>query len=228
MLIVIAGASRGIGKYLAQELSLLGHTVYGTYNKTVPDHQNNVRMVKVDLTHEDQTQNWIKEIPWADHDKIALIHCVGENYNMSIHKSDTNMWFDTIKTNLLSAYLTIKHILPIMKSKSFGRIVLLSSVVPNLGIAGTSAYSASKSALWGLARTVAAETAKSGITVNTINLGYFDIGMISDVPNELLESIVKRIPMGKLGALDSILSTVNYLLSTEYLTGSQINLNGGL
>ena len=97
-----------------------------------------------------------------------------------------------------------------------------------IGVPGTSAYAASKAALWGLSKAVASENARYGITINSINLGYFDIGMIKDVPSEVLEQIVSSIPMARLGDPDDILKTVEYLLSSDYLTGSQIDLNGGL
>ena len=115
-----------------------------------------------------------------------------------------------------------------MRKKRYGRIILFSSVVPQIGVPGTSAYSASKAGLWGLTKTVAIENATYGITINTVNLGYFNIGMIKDVPTELLNKIIISIPMEKLGDPINILKTVEYLISTDYITGSQINLNGGL
>jgi len=122
----------------------------------------------------------------------------------------------------------LRHVLPIMREKRFGRIVLLSSVVPQIGIPGTSAYAASKAALWGLSKAVAKENARYGIAINTINLGYFDIGMIQDVPPEMLDRIVKGIPMGKIGDPKNILRAVEFILLADYLTGSEIDLNGGI
>jgi len=115
-----------------------------------------------------------------------------------------------------------------MRKRGFGRIILLSSVVPQIGVPGTSAYAASKAALWGLSKAVSKENARYGITINTINLGYFNVGMIRDVPSEVLDRIVSSIPMARLGHPDTILQTVEYLLSVDYMTGSQIDLNGGL
>ena len=145
-----------------------------------------------------------------------------------MHKSDAQHWQDVIDSNLLGVQHLLRHLLPLMRSSRFGRIILLSSVVPQVGVPGTSAYSASKAALWGLSRAVAIENATLGITINTINLGYFDIGMIKDVPPEKLDKIVQSVPVGKLGDPLNILRAVEFLISADYITGSQIDLNGGL
>jgi len=225
--ILIAGASGGIGKFLANELSKQGFAVYGTYNTHPPKMNLTYQMDKVDVTKESEVEKWINDVADAL-DEICFIYCVGLNYNCIIHKAETDKWLEVINTNLIGAQFALKHILPLMREKKYGRIILFSSVVPQIGVPGTSAYSASKAGLWGLSKTVAIENATYGITINTVNLGYFDIGMIKDVPTELLNNIINSIPMEKLGDPINILKTVEYLIATDYITGSQINLNGGL
>lgn len=227
MHILIAGASRGIGKYLAERLTSEGHKVSGTYLGTEPEENIGYSLNKVDITNEEQVCRWIASAANCA-EKIALINCAGINYNSMLHKSDTEAWAKVINTNLKAAYNLMKHILSLMRKKQYGRVIYLSSVVPQIGVAGTSAYSASKAALWGLARATAMENARYGITVNTINLGYFDIGMIKEVPRENLEQIINTIPIGKLGDPANILNAVKFLMESDYITGSQINLNGGL
>ena len=225
--ILIAGASGGIGEFLANEFSKQGFAVYGTYNIHPPQRNLTYQMDKVDITQESEVEKWINDV--ADTlDELCFIYCVGLNYNCITHKTETDRWLEVINANLIGAQFVIKHILPLMREKKYGRIILFSSVVPQIGVPGTSAYSASKAGLWGLTKTVAIENATYGITINTVNLGYFNIGMIKDVPTELLDKIINSIPMEKLGDPINILKTVEYLISTDYITGSQINLNGGL
>ena len=227
MKILIAGASGGIGKYLAEQFSEKGFEVFGTYNSHPPKQNLKYKMDKVDVTKEPEIEEWINNVANCS-DELSFIYCVGLNYNCITHKAETDKWLEVINTNLIGAQLSLKHILPLMRNKRYGRIILFSSVVPQIGVPGTSAYSSSKAGLWGLTKTVAIENATYGITINTVNLGYFDIGMIKDVPTELLNKIINTIPMEKLGDPINILQTVEYLIATDYITGSQINLNGGL
>jgi len=225
--ILIAGASGGIGKYLAEQFSEKGFEVFGTYNSHPPKQNLKYKMDKVDVTKESEIEEWINNVANCS-DELSFIYCVGLNYNCITHKAETDKWLEVINANLIGAQLSLKHILPLMRNKRYGRIILFSSVVPQIGVPGTSAYSSSKAGLWGLTKTVAIENATYGITINTVNLGYFDIGMIKDVPTDLLNKIINSIPIGRLGDPVNILKTVEYLIATDYITGSQINLNGGL
>jgi acetoacetyl-CoA reductase/3-oxoacyl-[acyl-carrier protein] reductase len=225
MKILIAGASGGIGKFLAEKLSE-EHDVYGTYHSRKPDSSLQYKMEEVDVTDVNQVSAWVLQSCSAE-DELALVYSVGVNYNCMMHKSDSILWREVIDSNLNGVQHVLRHVLPLMREKRFGRIVLLSSVVPQIGVPGTSAYAASKAALWGLSKAVAKENAAYGITINTINLGYFDVGMIQNVPEELLKQIIEDIPMKHLGDPMNILKTIAYLVSVDYLTGSEIDLNGG-
>ena len=226
MKILIAGASGGIGKFLAKELCQ-DHEVYGSYNSRRPMSNLSYGMTKVDISIESEVSSWIDDVCKTG-DDLALIYCIGVNYNCMMHKTESDRWKEVIESNLIGVQSVLRHILPRMRERRFGRIVLLSSVVPQMGVPGTSAYSASKSALWGLSKAVAKENARYGITINTINLGYFDIGMIHDVPPEMLEQITQSIPVGRLGDPVNILKAVEFILGTDYLTGTGIDINGGL
>lgn len=235
MLYCITGANRGIGKYLADELVSRGEMVFGTYNSTQPDpsalnfNKDALSILtKVDIRDPRQVADWIGAITENTEEQMVVINCAGVNYNAAIHKSDPVMWGNVLEVNLVGAYNVIRAVLPYMRNHGFGRIINLSSVVPRIGIPGTSAYAASKAGLWGLARAVAAENAKLGITINTINLGYFNIGMIAEVPTDYLEGIISKIPVGELGDPTEILKAVDYLASAAYITGTEININGGM
>lgn len=223
-MIIVTGSSRGIGKYLFNELSKY-EKVIGIYNKTKPEIEDNYE--KMDITDEESIIRFVSENEDVLND-IVLIHCAGNNFNSMLHKLDLENWNDVINTNLTSSFLLSKHLLPLMRKQNYGKIIFFSSVVSLLGPIGTAAYASAKSGLWGLTKTISTENVSKNITCNTINLGYFDIGMISEIPQKILDTIIDSIPMKKLGKPDDILRTVKYLIDTDYITGSMININGGL
>src|SRR5678815_558156 len=114
----------------------------------------------------------------------------------------------------------IRAVLPIMRSQKFGRIINFSSVVAAKGTPGISAYAASKAALWGMAKSLAQENATLNITINNINMGYSKLGMISQVPKEYLDPLIRQIPANKLCDPDDIFKTVMYLMECSYINGS--------
>ena len=122
----------------------------------------------------------------------------------------------------------IRAVLPVMREQSYGRIINFASVVAETGIPGTSAYAASKSGLWGMTRSIAVENASKGITINNLNLGYFDIGMINEVSDEYQKIIKEKIPSGKFGDPKNIYNAVKFIMESEYLNGSSIDVNGGI
>lgn len=227
MVIIITGASNGIGMLLARHFALKGLTVYGTFNATAAQDQPGIRMCKVDVSDYRQVENWLLSLPIINH-KIVLINAAGITYNAYAHKSDPEKWAKVINVNLLGSFNTIRCVLPLMREAGYGRIVNFSSVVAHLGVPGTSAYAASKAALWGLSKGIAVENATKGITVNCLDLGYFNIGMIRSIPGEVQKEIVKKIPMQKYGEPADIINAVEFVIASDYMTGENININGGL
>lgn len=227
-MIVITGASQGIGNYLFEKYIENSVDVIGTYNSSTIAKYNSSSMFKVDITDINQVKVFFNEV--ANRlDNLTLINCAGINYNSLAHKANIAMWRDVINVNLIGTFNMIHYALIPMRTQNFGRIVNFSSVVAKMGIQGTSAYAASKSALWGLTKALAAENASKGITVNNINLGYFDVGMIREVPISYKEQIKSRIPINnELGNPINIFETINYIIRTPYLTGASIDLNGGI
>jgi NAD(P)-dependent dehydrogenase (short-subunit alcohol dehydrogenase family) len=225
-MIIITGASRGIGKYLLNHFISNGtQQVIGIANKTSPDAflEN---YYQLDIRNDEEISQFVKQLP--ANEEIILINAAGISYSAFAHKTELKSWTDVIETNLIGLFNLTRHLLPLMRSQNYGRIINFSSVVAQQGVVGTSAYSASKAALWGLAKTLAAENATKNITVNNINLGYFNIGMIEQVSETMLTQIVQQIPAKRLGEPIEILSTVKYILDTAYLNGASIDLNGGL
>jgi len=225
-MVIITGASRGIGSFLMSEFIKNKVEVRGIYNNTEPI-TNKELMHKVDITDVNQIGQFV-ESNVADLKDVILINCAGSNYNAFAHKADPAKWARLININLVGTFNIINALLPLMREQNFGRIINMASVVAQKGIAGTSAYAASKSGLWGMAKAIAAENATKGITINNLNLGYFQIGMIDDVPLELQQTIKDVIPMKSFGNPKDIYNTIEYLIKTDYITGTSINVNGGL
>lgn len=222
---IITGASRGIGRYLFEELSKKGEKVYGTYNSTFEKPSCNLS--KIDISDSESVRSWIEGLAVRGQE-VNLVNCAGINYSALAHKADLDNWARVINVNLIGTFNVIHALLPHMQESEYGRIINISSVVAQRPIAGTSAYAASKSALWGMSRSIAAENAKLGVTINNINLGYFDIGMIDEVPEKVQVSVKKGIPCGEFGTPSDILKTVEYIVETKYLNGTSIDLSAGL
>lgn len=223
-MVIIIGASKGIGKYLFEKFKSLEFQVLGTYNSTL---SNSEGLSHVDVTDFDQVSNWIDKEK-ALINNITLINCAGISYNSYAHKSDPAKWKNVIDVNLNGSYNCIRALLPLMRAQKFGRIINFSSVVALKGTPGVSAYAASKSALWGMAKSMAQENSSLNITINNINLGYSSLGIIEQVPKEFLDAIIKQIPANKLCEPEDIFRTITYLMECKYINGASIDLNGGL
>lgn len=225
-MLIITGASRGIGKFLLEHFIAKGENVIGFYNNTIPIiHQRNY--VKINIVNEAEIEDFILKNDERLND-IILINTAGVNYGGYANKINIEDWRKTIDINTTGSFLMIKQLLPIMRKQNYGRIINISSVVPQIGPFGTAAYAASKSALWGLTKVIANENAQKGITVNCLNLGYFNIGMIDSIPDQIINNIIETIPMKKLGNPTNIINAVNLLIEADYITGTGININGGL
>tara|TARA_B110001469_G_scaffold127101_1_gene146706 strand:- start:17961 stop:18635 length:675 start_codon:yes stop_codon:yes gene_type:complete len=223
-MIIIIGASRGIGNYLFEKFKSININVIGTYNSTIMDQKG---LSKLDITDFNQVYNWVESQELHDKD-ITLINCAGITYNAFAHKSDPLLWKKVIEVNLIGSFNCIRAVLPLMRSRKFGRIINFSSVVASKATPGVSAYAASKSALWGMTKSLTQENAALNITINNINMGYSELGMIKQVPKEFLEKLVSGIPSKKLCEAIDIFKTVQYLMDCDYINGSSIDLNGGL
>lgn len=225
-MIIISGASRGIGYFLMQKFVSEGTEVIGFYNKTLPK-ENLDLMYRVDIANPEEVKNFVESND-LNLTQIILINCAGANYNAFAHKADPIKWAQLISINLIGTFNLINALLPKMREQNFGRIINFSSIVAQSGISGTSAYAASKAGLWGMTKAIAVENASKGITINNLNLGYFEIGMIKDVPLDMQAVIKSKIPSQKFGNPDEIFKAVKYLSEADYITGTSIDINGGL
>ena len=221
--ILVVGSTGGIGKTLLEMLRTQ-HNVICHYHKKLPE----AKAYYADITKFEEVSDMVQAI-LREHESIdvALI-ASGVSKDGFCHKFDPNPWSEVIDVNLVGPFNVIGAVLPGMRERKFGRIITLSSVVFQNPVMGTSAYSASKAGLVGLTRTVALENAGKGITCNCIALGYFDAGILYQIPDDLREQIRQNIPMKRFGRVDEIYDLITYLLKAEYVTGQVICINGGL
>ena len=226
-MVIITGASRGIGKYLFDKFFESNEMVYGTYNSTYPETDKIEFFTKVDISDYSDVSKWIEDIR-SKITKLTLINCAGNNYNSFGHKANIDNWKQVINVNLIGTFNVIREVLPVMREEGYGRIINFSSIVAQMGIPGTSAYAASKAGLWGITKSIAVENAAKGITINNLNLGYFDIGMIKDVPEKFQAIIKEKIPTGNFGNPKNIFNAVKFLIETDYINGTSIDINGAI
>jgi NAD(P)-dependent dehydrogenase (short-subunit alcohol dehydrogenase family) len=213
--ILITGASRGIGNYVFNRYLQQNKNVVGFYHNTVPL-ENIDRFYKMDVRNYIEVESVIQKLQLEN---IVLINCAGINYNAFLHKSDPEKWKDVILTNLVGTYNVIRAVLPLMRQQRYGRIINFNSVVAFTPTMGTTAYASSKSGLSGLTLSANKENESLNVTINDIVLGYTTLGMIRDVPDELLKDI-------KLIQPEEVFNTVESLI--ENSTGGSIQLTGGI
>lgn len=225
-MIIITGSSMGIGRYLTEKFLADNIIVYGTY-LTNPPVEKNKYFSRVNISDFNEIVEWFYRIK-PELSQVVLLNCAAINYNCYAHKSDLSKWHEVIHVNLIGTYNMIRAILPFMREQNYGRIINFSSVLAQKGVAGTSAYAASKAALWGMSKSIAAENAGKNITINCLNLGYFNRGMIGQVPEELKDELKKSIPSGDFGDPENIYRAVKFLIDSNYVNGSSIDINGGL
>jgi len=231
--IVLTGASGGLGLIIAEQLLNEGYFVHLIGNKNIAkldrlisEFPNSTSVHSIDFNTEFDFLKLAEKIGSID----GIVHALGVSSAGMSWKITPNEWNRVTHLNLTVPFQLTQAFIPSLRSNNFGRIIFFSSIVAQKGFVGTAAYSASKSALIGLTRTMAVELVNNQITVNCIAPGYMDKGMIEDVTDEYLKEILKLIPSQKLGEAANIAHTVSYLLNEKanYITGQVININGGM
>lgn len=211
MKIVIFGGSGGIGQKLIPLMN--EHTVVSLSSKDV------------DITNLEAVSS-LRVVSEAD----VVINLAGLNYDSFVHKMSANMpdINKMLDVNIKGNLNILASCLPGMRARGFGRIILISSVLSTRTVTGTSAYSASKSFIDTLARVTSAENISKGIACNSIQLGYFDAGMCHRLNEKSADHIKGTIGTGRWGSVHELHNLINFLIGTEYMTGQNIELSGGL
>jgi len=236
-IILITGANRGIGHNILKKIATCGYTVIGTsrskdgadlITETLKDFKG--KGIVMDVTNQESIDISVSQIK-DDYGVIyGLVNNAGiTNDNLLMRMSD-EQWNTVIETNLTSLYRVTKSVVKDMMKARAGRIINIGSIVGMMGNAGQSNYSATKSGLLGFTKSLAREVSSRNINVNAISPGFIDTDMTRALSEEQIEALTKNIPLGRIASPDEVSSVVAFLLSDDssYITGENINVNGGL
>ena len=233
--ILITGGSGGIGKELVKKFVSLGGNVLGTGTNTE----------KLDLLKKEYPNILVKRFDMSEHSRIVefidnvtlelggldiLINNAGINIdNLSLRMKDEE-WKKVIDINLTSTFLLTKSAIKKMLKNKFGRIVNITSIVGHTGNSGQANYSASKSAIIGMSKSLAVEYAKKNITINCVSPGFIYSNMTMNIAEKVKLYLTSKIPMGRLGTGEDVSNCVAFLSSAQasYITGETIHVNGGM
>jgi len=238
-LVLVTGASRGIGRAIALTLGNAGATVIGTAtsdegaaNISKIFNESNVlgKGVKLNVTNSKQISDLIKNIT-EDYGSIdILVNNAGITRDNILVRMKEDEWDDIINTNLSSVYKMSKAVLRGMIKKKSGRIISITSVVGATGNAGQSNYAAAKAGIMGFTKSLAREVGVRGITVNAIAPGFIKTDMTDALTDEQKETLASQIPLARLGTVDEIAQSVLFLAgeSGSYITAQTLHINGGM
>ena len=236
---IITGASKGIGKSIAEYFADAGsHVVCVSRTESslkdvqqkIIDKGGKASIYSCDVANHDAVKSLINDTI-DNYKKIdILINNAGITRDGLIMRMNESDWNEVIDINLKGAFNTIKAVSREMMKKRSGRIINISSIVGLKGNSGQANYSAAKAGLIGLTKSTAKELASRSITVNCIAPGYIETDMTGEMPTNLKEELSKKIPIGKIGQPHNIASAALFLASdeAEYITGQTISVDGGL
>ena len=236
-IILVTGANRGIGLNIIQRLNNDGYTVIGTSRTddganiiSQEINSNGGKGLKMDVTNQESINSAIKSIQDEYGALYGLVNNAGITNDNLLMRMTEEQWLSVIETNLTSIYRVTKSIVKDMMKAREGRIVNIGSIVGMMGNAGQSNYSASKSGLLGFTKSLARELSSRNINVNSISPGFIDTDMTKTLSNEQIDNLTKNIRLGSIAESSVVSSVVSFLLSDDssYITGENINVNGGL
>ena len=233
--ILITGATGGIGGALVNKFISLGGSVFGTGTKSekldvLKKNNPEVKVEKFNLVEHNKIENFINTVISNLGGLDILINNAGVNVdNLSLRMKDDE-WKKVIDVNLTSTFLLSKYSIKNMLKNKFGRVVNITSIVGHTGNLGQSNYSASKSGIIGMSKSLAIEYAKKNITVNCVSPGFIVSDMTEAIAEKVKINLISRIPMAKLGTAEDVSNCVAFLSSdlASYVTGETIHVNGGM
>lgn len=233
---LVTGASRGIGKAIAEQLAALGAKVVGTATSekgaaAISDYLGaNGKGLVLNVTDADSVEQCLAQIKESFGEIDILVNNAGITRDNLLMRMKDEEWFDIMQTNLTSVYRLSKAVLRSMMKKRFGRIITIGSVVGSMGNAGQTNYAAAKAGVLGFTKSLAREVASRGITVNAIAPGFIDTDMTKELSDEQKAAIFSQVPANRLGQPEEIAATVAFLASTQaaYITGETVHVNGGM
>jgi acetoacetyl-CoA reductase len=231
---VVTGGTRGIGEAISVALKNAGYTVAANYagNDAAAKafhERTGIAVFKFDVAEFKSCEKGVAEIASRLGPIDVLVNNAGITRDATIVKMTPEQWEHVIHTNLTSCFNMCRLVIEGMRSRGFGRIVNIGSINGQAGQYGQVNYAAAKSGIHGFTKALAQEGAAKGITVNAIAPGYINTDMVRAVPPPVLEKIVARIPVGRLGEANEIARGVLFLVADEggFVTGSTLSINGG-
>ena len=231
---VVTGGTRGIGEAISLALKDLGYTVVANYAGNDAKAQafteaTGIAAYKWDVGDHEATLAGCAKVE-ADLGPIdVVVNNAGITRDGVLHKMSFDDWNEVMRVNLGGCFNMAKATFPGMRDRKWGRIVNIGSINGQAGQYGQVNYAAAKSGIHGFTKALAQEGAKYGVTVNAIAPGYVDTDMVAAVPPPVLEKIVAKIPVGRLGMASEIARGVAFLCCQEggFVTGSTLSINGG-
>ena len=239
-LVLITGATGGIGKAISQKLAEAGYDLHLTYRSSEEAAQKlaselsnkgvGVMISRLDLADKKAVADFSEEIKSNDKVYYAVVNNAGVTKDSLLMRAKLEEFDLVVDTNLRSSFSLIQALTRKMMKAKKGRIINISSVVASSGNPGQANYCASKGGLEAMTRSVALELATRGITANSIAPGFIETSMTDKLNEKQSEAMLSKIPMGRVGQPKEIAEAVNFLLSdgASYITGQTLHINGGL
>lgn len=238
-IVLVTGASRGIGQAILSTLAKAGAVVIGTatsetgaqkISQTIAQEGYKGRGMVLNVGDNDQIAQVLADINKQFGVIDILVNNAGITRDNLLMRMQEDEWNDIINTNLSSVFKLSKGVLRGMMKKRSGRIISIASVVGVMGNAGQSNYGAAKAGIIGFSKSLAREVGSRGITVNTIAPGFIKTDMTNAMPQEAKDALSAQIPMGRLGLAQEIADCVLFLAgdSASYITAQTIHVNGGM
>lgn len=233
MIILITGASRGIGREIAKSLAEKGDKIIANYNKSeeqakkLQQENPNIEIYKADVSKRAEVKKMVEETT----NKYGKIDVLINNAGISENKMFTDVtdedWQKIINTNLYSVFCVTQEVLPNMIHNKKGCIINISSVWGMVGASCESIYSVAKAGIDGMTKSLAKELGPSNIRVNSIAPGIIDTEMNKNLSNQEIDQIKEEIPLERIGKTVDIAKCIEWLIEDEYTTGQVISINGG-
>lgn len=233
---LVTGASRGIGRAIAEDLVARGATVIGTATsengaKAISEYLNGKgKGFVLNVTENDSIEKFLADVRAEFGEIDILVNNAGITRDNLLMRMKDDEWQDIIDTNLSSVFRLSKAVMRAMMKKRHGRIITIGSVVGTMGNAGQANYAAAKAGVIGFSKSLAREVASRGITVNVVAPGFIETDMTRALTDDQRAGILSQVPANRLGDAKEIASAVAFLASDEasYITGETLHVNGGM
>lgn len=231
---IVTGGTRGIGEAISAALAEGGYKIVAIYHSNEEAAQTfrentGQETFKLNVADFEACEKAVQEIENNYGEIKVLVNNAGITRDSTLHKMKAEQWHQVIENNLTSCFNMCRHVVPVMRERGFGRIINISSINGQKGQFGQTNYSAAKAGMLGFTRALALETAAKGITVNAICPGYIETDMTGDMKQEVLDSIIKQVPVARLGQPEEIAALAAFLASEKaaFITGASLAANGG-